>query len=669
MKNLSSIPVKLLTLTIAAAFLTLLSCKNDETAKRTKGKPQEHFADILNVKGIPQSGQDNSVSSFSDLGAWHSYAISPEPSGAFAGPYLMTVNNGRWLGPLGEMNIFLDGHSVSFGDASNFASAYYPGHLEQRFTVGQITVEQKLIFISSATALIQTHIINESQTPVKLGISWKGKTWLDNVTLSLQENQGIQYKIDDNQYFVIRPSLKASVTIDSGSYVMSTSEDITLQDEVTLAQVHTLGNEEEIQAEEPLITSALKDPGHYFEANTQRWKQYVDQVTQGLTTEEEKLIAVKTLETLTNNWRRAGGELKHQGFFPSYAYRGFYGFWAWDSWKHAVAAVMFNPDLAKDQIRAMYDYQNEQGMIADCIFRDTLIEKHNWRDTKPPLSGWAIYEIYKATTDTAFVREMYPKLEKYHRWWYQYRDHDQNGLCEYGSTDGTRIAAAWESGMDNAVRFDSANLLKNTREAWSLNQESVDLNAYLYAEKLYMSKLSEIIGLPSETLKKEAKALKAQINNVFYDEASGYYYDVQIGTTQKINVKGPEGWIPVWAGVAEKEQATGVMKQIMDSSAFNTYMPLPTLDASHEKFNPQKGYWRGPVWLDQAYFAIAGLRKYDLNEEADQLTDKILNNAEGLKVRGEPIYENYHPVSGKGLNARHFSWSAAHILLLVKERN
>lgn len=53
---------------------------------------------------------------------------------------------------------------------------------------------------------------------------------------------------------------------------------------------------------------------------------------------------------------------------------------------------------------------------------------------------------------------------------------------------GQRIAAAWESGMDNAVRFDEAVLMKNNDKAWSLNQESVDLNAYLYAEKnIYLS--------------------------------------------------------------------------------------------------------------------------------------------------------------------------------------
>ena len=28
---------------------------------------------------------------------------------------------------------------------------------------------------------------------------------------------------------------------------------------------------------------------------------------------------------------------------------------------------------------------------------------------------------------------MYPKLLRYHQWWYRNRDHNQNGLVEYGA--------------------------------------------------------------------------------------------------------------------------------------------------------------------------------------------------------------------------------------------
>jgi len=96
---------------------------------------------------------------------------------------------------------------------------------------------------------------------------------------------------------------------------------------------------------------------------------------------------------------------------------------------------------------------------------------------------------------------MYPKLKLYHEWWYNKRDHDKDGLCEYGSTDGSLVAAKWESGMDNAIRFDNSKIVKNGEGAYSIDQESVDLNAYLYAEKLNLATLASVLQKKKDTKK------------------------------------------------------------------------------------------------------------------------------------------------------------------------
>jgi putative isomerase len=106
---------------------------------------------------------------------------------------------------------------------------------------------------------------------------------------------------------------------------------------------------------------------------------------------------------------------------------------------------------------------------------------------------------------------------------------------------------------------------------------------------------------------------------------------------------------------------------MMDTTRFNTTVPLPTIDVSHPKFDPQNGYWRGPVWLDQLWFGVDGLNKYGYAKEANLLKRKVLNNCEGLNKAGISIRENYHPLTGEGLNAEHFSWSAAHLILLITE--
>ena len=356
-----------------------------------------------------------------------------------------------------------------------------------------------------------------------------------------------------------------------------------------------------------------------------------------------------------------------QVFFPSYHYVWFHGFWAWDSWKHAAAVAFYQPELAKDQIRAMYDYIDTEGFIPDCIYRDTTIEAHNYRNTKPPLSAWSVYKVFTATKDTTFIAELYPKMVKQHNWWYKNRDHDQDQVCEYGSTDGTVIAAKWESGMDNAVRFDDSKIVKNSNNAYSLDQESVDLNAYLLAEKEYLSKMALVLGKnkESEQFITEHGILKNKINSQFYDPESGWYYDTDISGKKFIKIMGPEGWIPLWANAATQEIANRVKEKMMDTTLFNTKIPLPTLNARHSKFKPNRGYWRGPNWVDQVYFGIHGLKNYGFTEEATTLTYKLMHNAEGVLEKGPSIRENYQPISGKGLESQNFSWSAAHYLLLL----
>ena len=105
---------------------------------------------------------------------------------------------------------------------------------------------------------------------------------------------------------------------------------------------------------------------------------------------------------------------------------------------------------------------------------------------------------------------------------------------------------------------------------------------------------------------------------------------------------------------------------MMDVNRFNSFVPLGTLDLSHPRLEPERGYWRGPVWLDQAYFGIRGLRNYGYDKEANELTLKILNNCQGWWA-DQPVHENYNPLTGETLNAPHFGWSSAHLLLMMFE--
>lgn len=623
----------------------------------------EYTSNFLNVENTPKTSTQEGLYAFFDCGSWMGFALPEDNTQAFAGPYILGQDHGRWLSQ-GLVEFQIGGEEA---ELLTIEKSYLPGKLKLKSTHRNVEVNSELIFANENSAIITVEVVNNSFIEARLKPSFSGDAFADMVKFSrgegsvlanLTSGQTLSVELIEHGSAIPYPAVieRFGYNIDFMEFSLFSGDAIKFALAIT-------------------YHPDLKSPklGDIDLATTQtehdnRWDQYMSIANNPELTSTEKLILTKSISTLVSNWRSPAGELKHNGVFPSYHYKWFQGFWAWDSWKHAVALAKIDADLAKDQIRAMYNFQSPEGMIADCVFRDTSIESHNWRDTKPPLSSWAIWEVYNATEDLAFLEELYPKLVAYHNWWYEYRDFDGDGLCEYGSTDGTLTAAKWESGMDNAIRFDKAEIVKGSQ--YSINSESVDLNAYLALEKWLLAEMSAALGKFSESAEweREFEQLKEEVLVNFYDEERGYFFDIDMYSGEYLNdALGPEGWTPLWCGLTDESIAADLAEIMMDTTKFNTTVPLPTIDISHPEFNPSNGYWRGPVWIDQMWFGIEGLKQAGYTEEAELLKTKAIENCEGLKEAGESIRENYHPITGEGLNAEHFSWSAAHFILLLTE--
>lgn len=631
---------------------------------------------MLDYRGTPASSTDRSPLAFSDQGAWFAYGFPSDPLnyGGFSGPYLMTQDNGVWSSKVLSQLTLFNSETDQLIEWTSFdvTQKSYNSHLVQVYENIMMKVTQTLVYRSALSAFIITRIENLSNETLRLQPGWKGDTFLKGLQFK-QDGEGIAISFSQGQVNGSIQILKDQLT----HLEMSDSTySITLQDvEIKPRASRQLVLEHRFMFPENNVFNeteqSMDDPAEILrfrksEKESQLAVLYSKMDTMWRDTVYKTLMA-KAVLTMQNNWRTPAGELKHSGLFPSYHYKWFHGFWAWDSWKHAAALAEYDTQLAMEQVRAMYDFQTQDGFIPDCVYRDTTIERHNYRNTKPPLSAWAVWKIYEQSGDTSFVRELYPKIVLQHKWWFVYRDHDQDGLCEYGSTDGSLIAAKWESGMDNAVRFDDSKMLRNSASAYSLDQESVDLNAYLLAEKTYLSKMAKVLKKDKEAKQfvLEIEVLKYKIQDQFYDTETGWFYDTSIDGKQFIKAMGCEGWIPMWANAVTQAQAEVVKNNMMNPTYFNTKVPFQTLSASHPKFRPDGGYWRGPTWLDQAYFGVQGLHQYGYHDDAYAATYKLMHNAAGVLSKGPSIRENYQPLTGEGLESENFSWSAAHYLLLL----
>ncbi|MBR8720452.1 Glucosidase YgjK [Bacteroides pyogenes] len=605
------------------------------------------FADIFDIAYTPDT-LHACRGWFTDAGSWMGFTLPEKEQwvNGFCGPFSLDMFRRQWMAQSVVTVCFSEDVTKPFTPDS---TCYFPGelYLSAHSELGHVA--QRLNFVDASTALLRV----EAEHARKMSFTATG--WGKDITVSVEQNSVIARHVDGERVTV---TFTPEVFLEKhgNNYVAKTVAEETI---VNVA-ISFFPSEKEMMSGLQNLAVLLNRPEEALRANAERWEGYMKKVLREDMKPEYDRIAVKALTTLISNWRTHRGGLLHEGIVPSHAVGYFVGFWAWDSWRFSAGTAKFHPELAKNNIRAMFDYQQSDGMIVDCIYTDP--SENNNRDSKPPLVCWAVDEIFTHTGDTAFIAEMYPQLLSYYKWWYWKRDHDGNGMCEYGSTDGTLEAAAWESGMDNAIRFDNVVMLKNRGEedAWSMDQESVDLNAYLALECRLLKKFAGMLGAPFD-----APDYGDRVAEYFFDKEHGFFFDRRLKDGSFVREPGCEAYTPLWTEVATHEQVSDMLPVLRDTAKFSTYIPFPTIAADHPKYDP-KGYWRGPIWLDQTYFAIRGLRNYGYKEWADEYTLQVFDRLNGLKEKA-PIHENYGTHTGERLKAPHFSWSASHLLMLYED--
>ena len=339
------------------------------------------------------------------------------------------------------------------GKKVDFALEAYgiPGALVQKLSSKHVQIEMTLRFASPRTSLLETKIT--SNTP--LDLVWDGEL-LEK--LEAKEGKALSDKTIDSEFPGYQRKITAThdglkVTfgkvrstwdlLTSGESEYQVHKSVAMKTTVNghhfTGKAHISGSTtiyttyshlltaEDVAKEQPQIRDILARPAWYLAASQKRW---VDYLQKGLTnpdaTTEQTRVAVKAIETLNGNWRSPGGAVKHNTVTPSVTGRWFSGnqTWPWDTWKQAFAMAHFNPEIAKENIRAVFSWQvkpgdpvrpQDAGFIPDLIAWNLSPERGgdggNWneRNTKPSLAAWSVMEVYYVTKDKAWLEEMYPK--------------------------------------------------------------------------------------------------------------------------------------------------------------------------------------------------------------------------------------------------------------------
>ena len=316
-------------------------------------------------------------------------------------------------------------------------------------------------------------------------------------------------------------------------------------------------------------------------------------------------------------------------------------FYDWDLYFETLFLSYFGvTQFSRNNVELFLDRQHPSGFVSR-----TVREQRERQPFKPFLAQTALLTSRQRRDFRWLDGKYYGKLKKYLDYWFWHCDADKNGLCFWDGSDA--------SGMDNQSRRLG---YKDVMEF-----EGVDLNSYLVRELDAMAEIALELGRSDDAAayREHASRLRSLINEVFWDEEDGFYYDRSEKTGKLNKVKSIAGFLALWANAASPERAERIVREhLLNPEEFWLNYPIASWSRSEpDYFQEKKGNestWMGATWIPTNYMVFRGLVDYGYTDIARQVADKSFE----LVVSEPFLREYYNGETGAGQGRAPFwGWS------------
>jgi glycogen debranching enzyme len=386
--------------------------------------------------------------------------------------------------------------------------------------------------------------------------------------------------------------------------------------------------------------------------------------------------------------------------------------WNWDSAFNALGWGYIDPRRAARELASLGRGQWKSGMIPHIIF-DPAVQHYEpspavWQTqgapgapgvptssiTQPPMAAVAAWRLLQQAGDDAEVRGLLsglvPVLDAWHRWFVEARDPAGDGL--------PGIVHPWESGMDNAPRWDRAmaRLEPGAIEYRRVDDGIVDasqrptrgdydryiflvrqralrgltgpvsadepflvcdvaLISILVRAEEELASLAAALGQPelAAAARQRGQRLAAAMNTHLFDAGRGVYADLDRTTGALLPVAHVASLLPIFSGGVPAEPLAGLVEGLQ---RFDAPWPVPTVPLDEPGFEGRR-YWRGPTWVNVNWLLADGLERAGHPQMARTLAGRTLE-----LVERNGFFEYFDPQRGEGLGSDRFSWTAALVL-------
>lgn len=384
--------------------------------------------------------------------------------------------------------------------------------------------------------------------------------------------------------------------------------------------------------------------------------------------------------------------------------------WNWDSAFIAIGWRHLDPRRAASELEMLLRGQWDDGMIPHITFRaegNYEPGPQTWKTvgvagapvhaqassiTQPPIAATAARKVWERSGGDAQVeaslRAVAVGLERWHAWFATTRDPTGIGVAA--------IVHPWESGMDNAPRWDAAmsridpgsiqyRRVDNTVIDPNHRPTRYDYDRYFYlvnerarlgfappvptTEPLLMADvavtamlcraeadlqwLQQALGLETTRAAARRSRLEAGLERALWDASRRCYRDIDLTTGELSTVEHVANYLPLYAGVVPAQRARDMVARLEDPEQYGTPWPVPTVPLCDAAFEPQR-YWRGPTWLNINWLLVIGMRMSGFDAAATRLAERSIELVERSGFR-----EYFDPMTGNGCGASDFAWTAA----------
>lgn len=309
--------------------------------------------------------------------------------------------------------------------------------------------------------------------------------------------------------------------------------------------------------------------------------------------------------------------------------------------------------FCRNNVEMFLDRQEESGFIPRTMGIRYPKPRHHF---KPFLAQTALLGCRQTGEYRWLSGKYYDRLKNYLRYWFRHCDADGNGLCFWDGSD--------HSGMDNQV--------PRLGYIGRMEFEGVDLNCYLARELRAMAELAGELNRDGDAriFSAHAGALEEKINETFWDEEAGFYFDRSELTGKPNRIKSAAGFLPLWLGIVPPDRAARLVREhLMNPAEF--WLPYPVATWSKDEpgyYQERKAdecTWMGATWIPTNYMIFHGLKRQGFAAEAEELAEKTLRLVLGESTTRE--YYNGETGAGQGLSP-FWGWSSLGYLMLFEHR-